>query len=132
MEPVAIRRGLAVRQQLVHRAYVAGEAGPRLCRECLGFSFALFRVAPQPRHDAGQNVHLVGTGGLVVLVDGHWGGVFTAYSIFTVRTVVWGAGGAPHRIELDAASDNQAAAEGGYGRWATPAGSEELPLAPWS
>ena len=58
--------------------------------------------------------------------------LFTAYSIFTVRAVTWGVGGAPHRIELDAASDNAAAAEGGYGRWATPAGSEELPLAPWA
>ena len=58
--------------------------------------------------------------------------LFTAYSIFTVRAVAWGAGGAPHRIELDAASDNQPAAEGGQGRWATPAGSEGLVLAPWS
>ena len=45
----------------------------------------------------------------------------------------WGAGGAPHRIELDAASDNRVEAEGtGGGRWATPIGSLELPLAPWS
>ena len=57
--------------------------------------------------------------------------LFTAYSIFTVRSVAWGAGGAPHRIELDAASDNRVEAEGGEGRWATPAGSEHLPLAPW-
>ena len=42
--------------------------------------------------------------------------LFTAYSIFTVRAVTWAARGAPHRIELDAASDNKAAAEGGQGR----------------
>ena len=66
------------------------------------------------------------------LVPGEREYLFTAYSIFTVRAVTWGAGGAPHRIELDAASDNTAAAEGGHGRWATPAGSEELPLAPWA
>ena len=66
------------------------------------------------------------------LVPGEQEYLFTAYSIFTVRSVTWGAGGAPHRIELDAASDNQAAAEGGQGRWATPAGSEGLPLAPWA
>ena len=58
--------------------------------------------------------------------------LFSAYSVFTVRSVRWGAGGAPHRIELDAASDNRVAAEGGAGRWATPAGSEDLPLAPWA
>ena len=58
--------------------------------------------------------------------------LFTAYSIFTVRSVTWGVDGAPHCIELDAASDNAAAAEGGDGRWATPTGSEHLPLAPWS
>ena len=57
--------------------------------------------------------------------------LFTAYSIFTVRSVAWGAGGAPHRIELDAATDNRAEAEGGDGDWATPANSEDLPLAPW-
>ena len=66
------------------------------------------------------------------LVPGEQEYLFTAYSIFTVRAVAWGVGGAPHRIEIDAASDNQAAAEGGQGRWATPVGSEELPLAPWS
>ena len=65
------------------------------------------------------------------LVPGEQEYLFTAYSIFTVRSVVWGADGAPHRIELDAASDNRAEAEGGEGRWATPAGSERLPLAPW-
>ena len=57
--------------------------------------------------------------------------LFAAYSIFTVRAVAWGEGGAPHVVELDAASDNNATAEGGQGRWATPAGSEALPLAPW-
>ena len=65
------------------------------------------------------------------LVPGEEEYLFTAYSIFTVRSVAWGAGGAPHRIELDAASDNRAEAEGGAGRWATPANSEHLPLAPW-
>ena len=39
--------------------------------------------------------------------------LFTAYSIFTVRSVTWGADGAPHCIELYAASDNRAEAEGG-------------------
>ena len=57
--------------------------------------------------------------------------LFAPYSIFTVRSVTWGAGGAPHRIELDVASDNRAEAEGGTGRWATPPNSEDLPLAPW-
>jgi hypothetical protein len=67
------------------------------------------------------------------LVPGEQEYLFAPYSIFTVRSVRWGAGGAPHRIELDAASDNRAAAEGGAsGRWATPAGSEDLPLAPWA
>jgi hypothetical protein len=46
------------------------------------------------------------------LVPGEQEYLFAPYSIFTVRSVSWGAGGAPHRIELDAASDNQAAAEG--------------------
>ena len=62
--------------------------------------------------------------------------LFTAYSIFTVRKVTWGKDGARHYIELDAASDNNerldtGAASGGGGRWATPAGSENLELAPW-
>ena len=65
------------------------------------------------------------------LVAGESEYLFTAYSIFTVRRVTWGGGGEPHRIELDAASDNSVDAEGGDGRWATPAGSERLPLAPW-
>jgi hypothetical protein len=57
--------------------------------------------------------------------------LFTAYSIFTVRSVTWGQGGAPHQIELNAASDNNPAAEGGgHGAWASPGGSD-LPLAPW-
>jgi hypothetical protein len=66
------------------------------------------------------------------LVPGEAEYLFSAYSIFTVRSVEWGVGGAPHRIELDAATDNNAKAEGGTGRFATPVGSEELPLAPWS
>ena len=57
--------------------------------------------------------------------------LFAPYSIFTVRSVTWGADGVPHRVELDAASDNRAEAEGGQGRWATPPHSEDLPLAPW-
>ena len=63
--------------------------------------------------------------------------LFAAYSIFTVRSVEWNVeidaatNVVGHRIELDAASDNAVAAEGGAGRWATPAGSEGLPLAPW-
>ena len=57
--------------------------------------------------------------------------LFTAYSIFTVRSVRWGQGGTPHRIEIDAATDNRVEAEGGGGRWATPVRSEHLPLAPW-
>eukprot|EP01043_Picozoa_sp_COSAG02_P022490 COSAG02_NODE_1172_length_14106_cov_77.834725_2_plen_535_part_00 len=68
------------------------------------------------------------------LVAGEFEYLFTAYSIFTVRGVTWGVGGEPHRIELDAASDNSVEAEGGHGdgsRWATPVGSEALPLAPW-
>ena len=65
------------------------------------------------------------------LVGGEAEYLFTAYSIFTVRAVTWGEGGAPHCIELDAASDNNPAAEGGGGRWATPKRSEHLPLAPW-
>ncbi len=66
------------------------------------------------------------------LVPGEQEYLFTAYSIFTVRAVKWGKAGAPHRIDLDAASDNRPEAEGGSGRWATPANCEELPRAPWS
>ena len=50
------------------------------------------------------------------LIPGEKEYLFTAYSIFTARAVAWGVGGAPQWIELDAASDNQAAAEGGPGR----------------
>lgn len=64
-------------------------------------------------------------------VDGEAEFLFTAYSIFTVRSVTWGQAGAPHCIELDAATDNRVQAEGGAGRWATPVGSEDLPVAPW-
>ena len=74
-----------------------------------------------------KHVNLVQTS----LVPGEREYLFAAYSIFTVRSVTWGVGGAPHRIELDAASDNRMEAEGGEGRWATPQGSEHLPLAPW-
>ena len=68
------------------------------------------------------------------LVVGESEYLFTAYSIFTVRSVHWGVGGAAHRIELDAASDNRVEAEATHrddGRWGTPVGSETLPLAPW-
>ena len=65
------------------------------------------------------------------LVGGEAEYLFTAYSIFTVRAVEWGVGGAAHRIEIDAATDNRVEAEGGDGGWATPVGSEGLPLAPW-
>ena len=72
------------------------------------------------------------------LVAGEFEYLFTAYSIFTVRSVRWGIDdGKDHLIELDAASDNSPAAEGGgvggvdAGRWATPADCESLPLAPW-
>ena len=44
--------------------------------------------------------------------------LFTAYSVFTVRSVEWGEGGAPHLVELDAATDNDAE-------------PLDLPLAPW-
>ena len=94
------------------------------------------RVDPAGEHDAAQRCKHVNfvSHSLVDVVPGEsveQEYLFTAYSIFTVRSVAWGQGGAPHRIELDAASDNAVAAEGGAGRWATPAGSEGLPLAPW-
>ena len=57
--------------------------------------------------------------------------LFAPYSIFTVLSVEWGENGAPHRIELYAATDNRAQAAGGEGPWATPVGSEELPVVPW-
>jgi hypothetical protein len=70
------------------------------------------------------------------MVPGEQEYLFSAYSIFTVRSVEWapaGGDGAYHRIHLDAASNNspKSDAEGGDGRWATPVGSEELPLAPY-
>eukprot|EP01045_Picozoa_sp_COSAG04_P026493 COSAG04_NODE_3688_length_2605_cov_3.627694_2_plen_270_part_00 len=88
------------------------------------------RVDPAGEHDPSKrckHVNFVSHS----LVGGEAEYLFTAYSIFTIRSVAWGQGGAPHRIELDAASDNAVAAEGGVGRWATPAGSEGLPLATW-
>ena len=58
--------------------------------------------------------------------------LFAPYSVFTVRSVAWDANGGTHRIELDAATDNTAVAVvAGSERWATPAASEDLPLAPW-
>ena len=57
--------------------------------------------------------------------------LFTAYSIFTVRSVQWVEDGAPHRIEVYAATDIRAQAEGGDSPWATPVGSAELESAPW-
>jgi hypothetical protein len=65
------------------------------------------------------------------MVPGEQEYLFSAYSIFTVRSVEWGVDRAHHRIHLDAASNNKSDAEGGDGRWATPVGSEELPLAPY-
>ena len=65
------------------------------------------------------------------LVGGEAEYLFTAYSIFTVRAVEWGVDGAAHRIEIDAATDNRVEEEGGDGGWATPVGSEGLPLVPW-
>ena len=89
----------------------------------------IVRVDPDGEHDQTKrckHVNFVTHS----LVGGEAEYLFTAYSIFTVRAVSWGAGGAMHRIELDAASDNRVDAEGGNGRWATPVGSEDLPLAP--
>lgn len=67
------------------------------------------------------------------IVPGEREYLFSAYSIFTVRSVVWGVDGAHHRIHLDAATNNhpRSDAERGDGRWGTPVGSEELPLAPY-
>ncbi len=45
--------------------------------------------------------------------------LFAPYSVFEVRSVAWGEGGAPSRVELDAAVDNKRE-------------REDLPLAPWS
>ena len=87
-------------------------------------------VDPAGEHDAAQRCQHVN-----FVSHTHVGGeaefLFAPFSIFTVRAVTWGEGGAAHRIELDAATDNRAEAEGGGGRWATPVGSENLPLAPW-
>jgi len=44
--------------------------------------------------------------------------LFTAFSVFTVRNVLWGEGGTPSRVELDAAMSNDTE-------------PEDLPLAPW-
>ena len=44
--------------------------------------------------------------------------LFAPYSVFTVKTVTWGADGEPHEVILKAATDN--AAE-----------PEDVPLAPW-
>jgi hypothetical protein len=101
--------------------------------EAAGFPSVLWviRVDPAGEHDLTKrckHVNFVKHS----LVPGEQEYLFTAYSIFTVRSVTWGVGGAPHRIELDAASDNRVAAEGGEGRWATPIGSESLPNAPWA
>jgi hypothetical protein len=58
--------------------------------------------------------------------------LFAPYSIFTVRSATWAAAGGLHRVELDAATDNAAAATpAGAERWATPPAHEDLPLAPW-
>ena len=77
------------------------------------------------------------------LVPGEAEFLFTAYSVFTVHKVTWGKGGDMHHVELDAASDNKelldtsggtGGGQGGGGaaaRWAAPAGSETLELAPW-
>ena len=87
-------------------------------------------VDPAGEHDADRRCKHVN-----YVSHTHVGGeaefLFAPYSIFTVHSVNWGEDGAPHRIELYAATDNRAEAEGGDGQWATPVGSEELPLAPW-
>jgi hypothetical protein len=105
----------------------------RSMAQAKGFQSVLWvvQVDPAGQHDVSKrckHVNFVEHS----LVPGEQEYLFSAYSIFTVRAVTWGEGGAPHRIELDAASDNQVDAEGGDGRWATPPGSEQLPLAPWS
>ena len=51
--------------------------------------------------------------------DGEAENLFTAYSVFTVRTVEWGADAAtPHCLVLDAALDNKQE-------------RKDLPLTPW-
>eukprot|EP01045_Picozoa_sp_COSAG04_P008877 COSAG04_NODE_501_length_13363_cov_9.158137_5_plen_759_part_00 len=100
------------------------------------------RVDPTGEHDPSKRCKHVNFVSHSLIVD-HAGApvereyLFAAYSIFTVRSVEWNVeidaatNLVGHRIELDAASDNRAEAEGGAGQWATPVGSEGLPLAPW-
>ena len=100
------------------------------------------RVDPAGERDAVQRCKHVNFVSHSLIVD-HAGVpvereyLFAAYSIFNVRSVAWNVEIdaathlVGHRIELDAASDNRAEAEGGEGRWATPVGSQDLPLAPW-
>ena len=87
-------------------------------------------VDPAGEHDAARRCRHVN-----YVSNTHCGGeaefLFAPYSIFTVLSVEWGENGAPHRISVHAATDNQAEAEGGDGPWATPVGSEELSTAPW-
>eukprot|EP01046_Picozoa_sp_COSAG06_P041204 COSAG06_NODE_5087_length_3731_cov_98.491465_2_plen_97_part_00 len=87
-------------------------------------------IDPAGDHDADRRCKHVN-----YVSHSHVGGeaefLFAPYSIFTVHSVNWGEGGAPHRTQLYATTDNRAQAEGGGGQWATPEGSEELPLAPW-
>eukprot|EP01043_Picozoa_sp_COSAG02_P014647 COSAG02_NODE_607_length_19608_cov_33.568968_6_plen_516_part_00 len=97
----------------------------------------VIRVDPAGEHDRSRRCKHVNFVAHSLIVDAAGNPteqeyLFAAYSIFTVHSVTWGEGGVPHRIELDAASDNNPGAEGGEGRWATPVGSEELPLAPWA
>jgi hypothetical protein len=77
---IAVLLRLCVGQEPIHRANVTGETSPRLGGERLWLSDAPFRVAPEPWHDTGEDVHLVGTGGLVVLVDVHLGGHWLLYN----------------------------------------------------
>ena len=94
-------------------------------------------VDPEGEHDATKRCKHVNFVQHSLVVDDYGNPeeqeyLYAAYSIFTVRATTWGEDGEPHRIELDAALDNKSEAEGGSsGRWATPAGSEALPLAPW-
>ena len=45
--------------------------------------------------------------------------LFTAYSIFSIRSVQWGENRAPHRIEIYAPTDRRAQVEVGDGPLAT-------------
>ena len=108
-------------------------------------------VDPAGEHDADRRCKHVN-----YVSHTHVGGeaefLFAPYSIFTVRKVERDVEVDPlyhtigHRIELDAATDNrppepepalepepepEPEPEGGADRWATPANSEDLPLAPW-